>query len=217
MSLAPSDPRHGTANGYANQDCRCGDCCRAHTAYTREHGLGTYARDRCECGGSKLVKSKALPECAAGRSAPRRTAANPATATGAAAVRNAGGLQRRPAQSADGGSGSIKTPTTLRKGETTQMAETANIKTEFCRSVDDAIHDADHIRALLALIADEREPGELVPGELTTTLASVGYGIMCELRALTYTLAAAGGLRPEVAIDRRAEFAERMNAGRGRS
>lgn len=31
--LSPNDPRHGTANGYANYDCRCDGCRKAWAEY----------------------------------------------------------------------------------------------------------------------------------------------------------------------------------------
>lgn len=29
-ALDPDDPRHGTANGYGNWNCRCLECCQAY-------------------------------------------------------------------------------------------------------------------------------------------------------------------------------------------
>lgn len=39
-TLAPGDPRHGTANGYTNRNCRCDDCRAAYSAKKRAN----YAR-----------------------------------------------------------------------------------------------------------------------------------------------------------------------------
>lgn len=35
MTLAPTDPRHGTENGYSNLRCHCAECRRAHAEYYR--------------------------------------------------------------------------------------------------------------------------------------------------------------------------------------
>lgn len=35
IGLEPNDPRHGTANGYANWGCRCDDCTGAYAQYSR--------------------------------------------------------------------------------------------------------------------------------------------------------------------------------------
>lgn len=34
--LVPGDPRHGTANGYHNQGCRCVDCTEAWRVYQKK-------------------------------------------------------------------------------------------------------------------------------------------------------------------------------------
>jgi hypothetical protein len=61
----PTDPRHGTTNGYRNLECRCQPCRDAHWAYTAErrvarskaltagdprHGMAsTYINHGCRC------------------------------------------------------------------------------------------------------------------------------------------------------------------------
>ena len=37
----PGDVRHGSANGYRNLGCRCGDCTRAWTDYQRSRRTGS--------------------------------------------------------------------------------------------------------------------------------------------------------------------------------
>jgi len=57
------DPRHGTANGYANLGCRCDACRDAQTRYLRERGTGSYRRDMCACGNRKTVGRKQCRAC----------------------------------------------------------------------------------------------------------------------------------------------------------
>lgn len=63
MSLAKSDPRHGTANGYTNLGCRCERCRRAATEYHWRNGTAGYEKDTCECGGLKRPQSKRCMGC----------------------------------------------------------------------------------------------------------------------------------------------------------
>lgn len=62
MLADPSDPRHGTMNGYVNRRCRCDRCRDANAAYQRQrravrysaeptvHGLSsTYTNWGCRC------------------------------------------------------------------------------------------------------------------------------------------------------------------------
>ena len=91
MTLAPGDPRHGTANGYGNQGCRCDECREAnrhhHAAYmdrVRSEGriLGTHGKStaytsgcRCSlCRASHNERSRAFK-------ARRRASAGEADAT----------------------------------------------------------------------------------------------------------------------------------------
>lgn len=58
--MSPGDPRHGTANGYMNQKCRCVECKRAVNEYRKEGGWNVAYRRRLGMKPRKLGRTHGL-------------------------------------------------------------------------------------------------------------------------------------------------------------